>query len=103
LAKLHSIAPTKSKTVMTAKFVLPQFPRVQMDSHEAHLFLIATEMTTAADHEGIVAVVRETQPDAVVDGTIPPVNYGILRQETLLKVRDFVAQCLTTRGLSYPE
>jgi len=70
--------------------------------HDLQVFMNATEvLRSREEQDGILRIVRDSQPGLVVDDQISVDHYDVLSASTLLKVRAFCEQCLSKRGLEF--
>jgi hypothetical protein len=102
LSQLDSAAPGRAASQVGARPESPKPPVPNLTSHEIQCFMNATEvLATPEERDGILKIVCEMQPQAVL-GDAQSMSYQILNEPTLIRVRDYVGQCLNRRGLAWP-
>jgi hypothetical protein len=103
LSQLDSAAPGRTGSQAPAQPPSPKSPASKLTSHDIHCFMNAVEvLATPEEREGILEIVCEMQPQAVLSDA-QSMNCQILNEATLLRLRDYIGRCLTRRGLAWPQ
>jgi hypothetical protein len=84
----------------------PESPKPRapsLTSYEIQCFMNATDaLATPEECDRILKIVCAMQPQAVLSGA-QSMSYQILNEPTLVRLRDYVRQCLNRRGLAWPQ